>query len=264
MKLISSRRAYEFRMDDLRLTILSLSVVQESVKKLFSFGGVEIGSPTPTFGPVPPTLPPGLVVHTGAWVSDEKQLVPIRMLNFEPRRIVVDVAGPSSAIEPIFGLLRHTLATLNAPDGSPAIGEPERTRDFSEISVSVPLDLTDLLSTRARDILSRAVLAADPHSDLAVVPVVTLQVQPKDSEFQGVAPVGSAALQLAPRAGTHLGEHIYYSAAPLTSDAHQAYLVELLGALGIDQADMRALPEGEPVSVEPAKKVTRTKRSSRL
>lgn len=261
MKLISSRRAYEFRMDDLRLTILSLSAVQESVKTLFGFGGVEIGSPTPTFGPVQPTLPPGLVFHTGAWISPEKQLVPIRMMNFEPRRIVIDVAGPSWAIDPIYALLRANLQPLVAPDGSPAVGQPERIRDFSEISISFPLDPLDLLAPAAKEVFSRATLAGDDTPDAVVVPVITLQVQRAKDEFPGIALWGNTSLQLALRAGTQLAEHTYYSAAPLASDAHQAYLAALQEAMGVAELPTPALLDGNEKPAKSSGKRVRQRRS---
>lgn len=263
MKLISSRRAYEFRMDDLRLTILSLPAVQESVKKLFGFSGVEVGSPAPTFGPVQPTLPPGLVYYTGAWVSDDKQLVPIRMLTFEPRRIVIDVVGPSWTIDPLFVLLRKSLQSLIAPDGSPAIGEPERTRDFSEISISFPLDPLALIAPSAKEIFSHATLAADDRAGAVVVPILTLQVQGANEEFPGIAPLSGTSLQLAPRAGSRLEEHVYYSAAPLPSEAHQTYLVELQMALGIANPVTLALPFSAPKTIKTSSKRMRAKRDEK-
>jgi hypothetical protein len=71
-----------------------------------------MGSPIATFGEVSVTYPPGFVFAMGVWISQEKQILPIRFIHFEQRRIVIDVVGPSSAITAIFEQLRHFLSEL--------------------------------------------------------------------------------------------------------------------------------------------------------
>src|SRR5258708_3755498 len=95
---LTSRRAYEFAADQLRLTILSTQPVYSQMQQAFQFQAVQVGTPQETFGPVPQTSPPGLVFGLGAAVSPEGQVIPIRALVFEPRRIVLDVAGPSQSV----------------------------------------------------------------------------------------------------------------------------------------------------------------------
>src|SRR5437588_505316 len=75
-------------------------------------------------------------------LSLDGQVVPIRFLHFEQRRIVIDVAGRSSAIDAIFEQLRQALTQLHAADGSPTVGKHECVLDYSEISArfSFPLD----------------------------------------------------------------------------------------------------------------------------
>src|SRR5947209_3127631 len=107
IKLLSSRRAYEFRPDDLRLSVLSVKPVQEQITQLFQFQTSIMGTPMATFGDVPVTYPPGFVFDMGVWISQNKQVIPIRFLHFEQRRIVIDVAGPSFAITAIFDQLQH-------------------------------------------------------------------------------------------------------------------------------------------------------------
>src|SRR5229473_6611130 len=108
VKLLSSRRAYEFRTDNLRLSMLSIKPVQEQIQQLFQFQASVMGTPMATFGDVPIAYPPGFVFDMGVWISQQdKQLIPIRLLHFEQRRIVIDVTGPSSAITAIFEQLLH-------------------------------------------------------------------------------------------------------------------------------------------------------------
>ena len=92
VKLLASRRAYEFRPDDLRLSTLSIKPVQEQIQRLFQFQTAVMGSPMPTFGEVPATYPPGFVFNMGTWIAEDKQIIPIRLLHFEQRQIVIDVA----------------------------------------------------------------------------------------------------------------------------------------------------------------------------
>src|SRR6185503_13027993 len=116
IKILSSRRAYEFRQDDLRLTMLSTKMVQQQFQELFQFQASMMGSPSPTFGDVPATYPPGFVFDMGVWVSPEQQPVPIRFLHFEQRRIVIDVAGSSESITAIFEQVKSFFSALHAPD----------------------------------------------------------------------------------------------------------------------------------------------------
>src|SRR6266481_2653164 len=102
IKILSSRRAYEFQQDDLRLSVVSARPVQQQFQELFRLQTSAMGSPSPTFGEVPATYPPGFVFDMGIWISPGEQLVPIRFLHFEQYRIVIDVAGTSDALTPIF------------------------------------------------------------------------------------------------------------------------------------------------------------------
>src|SRR5260221_5979497 len=109
VKLLTSRRAYEFRPDDLRISMLSTKPVQEQIQQLFQFQTAMMGTPIATFGDVPVTYPPGFVFDMGVWISQDKQIIPIRFLHFEQSRIVIDVAGPPVALTPSFHGLRQLL-----------------------------------------------------------------------------------------------------------------------------------------------------------
>lgn len=75
IKLIASRRAYEFPPDALRLTMLSLAPIVQRLQEIFAFQFAQVGTPSPTFGPVAQTLPPGLVFTMGTFASEDFNLV---------------------------------------------------------------------------------------------------------------------------------------------------------------------------------------------
>ncbi len=83
VKILTSRRAYEFEADAIRLSMVSIQPIQQQIQQLFRFQSSVIGSPMATFGVVPLTYPPGIVFNLGAWVHQEKYIVPIRFLHFE-------------------------------------------------------------------------------------------------------------------------------------------------------------------------------------
>ena len=226
VKLLASRRAYEFRPDDLRLSTLGIKPVQEQLQRLFQFQTAVMGSPMPTFGEVPATYPPGFVFNMGIWISEDKQIIPIRLLHFEQRRIVIDVAGSSSTVTAIYEHLRHFLSELQAPDGSPIVGEPERVLDHTVVSAQFPFSMGAVFALPLRELFTR-ILNANSE-DLALVSTIVMQKHPAGEEITRLAnPEESNALTLGPRTGTRPEEHIYLSSAPLDSEAHLSYLNEL-------------------------------------
>src|SRR6266496_6255475 len=228
VKLLASRRAYEFRPDDLRLSTLSIKPVQEQIQRLFQFQTAVMGSPMPTFGEVPATYPPGFVFNMGTWISEDKQIIPIRLLHFEQRRIVIDVAGPSVAITTIYEHLRHFLSELQAPDGSPIVGEPEQILEHSVISAQFPFSIDTIFTPPLRKLFTRALNANASGEELALVSTIVTQKHPAGQEITRLAnPEESYALTLGLRVGTKPEEHIYLSGAPLDSEAHLSYLNEL-------------------------------------
>ncbi|HEY1352421.1 MAG TPA: hypothetical protein VGF67_22615 [Ktedonobacteraceae bacterium] len=227
VKILSSRRAYEFRQDDLRLTMLSTRLVQQQFQDLFSFQTSAMGSPAPTFGAVPATYPPGFVFDMGVWISPDQQPVPIRFLHFEQRRIVIDVAGSSASIAAIFAQVKTFFSDLHAPDGSPVIGEPERILDFSEITAQYPFSLDALIAEPVRTLL-KGVLPESNAAHHTMLSTLSVQVYPVDKELAGVPSLADfRSLSFAPRAGTRPQDHIYFSSASLDSETHLHYLHEL-------------------------------------
>jgi hypothetical protein len=228
IKILSSRRAYEFRLDDLRLTTLSIKPMQEQIQQLFQFQSSAMGTPMQTFGEVPITYPPGFVFNMGWWISQEQQIVPIRFLHFEQRRIVIDIAGPSSFIDAIAERLFLFLSDLRAADGSPVVGKIEQVLNYSEISVRFSFSLDTLFAPAVRKLFAKITNEKIDGKEVVPVPALVLQELANGQVYSGVVNASDPySFTLAIRAGTQPQDHIYFSAAPLDSDAHLAYLNEL-------------------------------------
>ncbi len=231
MKLLGSRRSYQFGADDLRLSVLSTQEVQDLVSSEFRFQVLAYGTPAPTFGPVPQTVPAGVVFNTGSWSVGDGQIVPIRFLHFEPQRIVIDVAGPSAAIGPVFDHLRSLVQRMVVPGIGSVIGEPECILDYSEYTAQYHFPLTSLLSAPVRDAIEGALRRSDVTKDFLTVPTLMLSPVPPEDNFDGVNLGDGRNLQFALRKGTRPEDRVYFSAAPLDSDAHAAYLQRLAEVL---------------------------------
>jgi len=231
IRILSARRAYEFQLDDLRLTLLSVAEVRQRIEASFTFQASEIGTPMETFGPVPKTLPPGLVFNWGAVPFPEGAITPIRFLHFEQRRVVIDVAGPSSAIDLIFEHLRQILADLRAPDGTPAIGEPVSKMDTSEIVAHLDFPQAALLPPAVRAVFERMLGASEGNGANVPMPMLRVHGAASGKEYAGTPTRTHQVFSFDLRAGNLPEARIYFSSAPLDTDAHLAYLRELESAL---------------------------------
>lgn len=229
IKILSSRRSYEFRPDDLRLTTLSVKPVQEQIQQFFQFQSSALGTPMQTFGEVPVTYPPGYVFNMGVFLSQEKQIVPIRFLHFEPNRIVIDVAGPSSAIDSIAERLFQLFGDLQAADGTPVFGEPTRLLNYSEISAQFSVSLNALFAPHIGELFTKIFNKEASSEELVMMPSLMLQAFARDEQYEVV--LDPHSFSLTSRAGTNVDEHIYYSIAPLDSEEHLSYLRALEEAL---------------------------------
>jgi len=142
------------------------------------------------------------------------------------------VAGPSFAITTIFERLRHFLSELQAPDGSPIVGEPERVLDHTIISAQFPFPLEAMFAPPLRKLFAGVIGTNARSEELALMSTIVMQKHPIGQEIARLAsPEDSYAFTFGPRAGTRPEEHVYLSSAPLDSEAHLSYLNELEVAL---------------------------------
>lgn len=228
LKLLAARRSYEFHMDELRLSTLCLPQVREEIKQIFSFEVSVVGTPQQTFGPVPVTVPAGLVFNIGSWQIPDGRLIPIRLLHFEQRRIVVDVAGPSYAIDHIFERLMWFVRDLEAADGSPVIGELDRVLNYSEYDARQPFSLAQIFAPEVRDVFGKALGATSSDHRGFILPTFTMHLHPAGQEYPGLGSVADGQLlQYALRAGTRPEDGVFFSGAPLDSEDHREYLAQL-------------------------------------
>lgn len=226
LKILTARRGYEYPADALRLTVLTLPHVIESIRSTFNFQGAQIGSPAPVFGPVPQVLPPGLVLNFGMVRHPDGRYTPIRLLHFEQRRIIIDVAGESKTIDLVFDQLAKVMANIQVTTGPVAIHEPEQIRDYSEITGRCGFDPSAVLAGPLVPLLAplRDGMSAE-HSVL--MPTLVLRFMSPDSEYAGLALPDPNLMQLEIRSGTRPSERVYFSAAPLDTVAHRMMLEQI-------------------------------------
>jgi hypothetical protein len=222
VKILVARRAYQFALDELRLTSLSVGDVPAQIQEHFEFRNANIATPPATFADVPATIPPGLVFNVGALRSSDGALTPIRFMHFEPQRIVIDLAGRSAAIDEAYEQLKDLLSEVKAPDGSPAIGEPRGTLDYSEISARLNPHFTGLIDERLSD-AAKQTFAEEEGAEVVPVGMVLRIATPSTVIDQ--PNYGQAIIQV--RAGTRADERIYFSSTDLTSEANLAWLEHL-------------------------------------
>jgi hypothetical protein len=227
-KILTARRSYEFRQDDIRLTLLGNQGVMEHIRQHFSFRTAEFATPAAPYGWVPPTFPSGLVFALGITPFPENGATAIRFMHLEPRRIVIEAAGPSAVLDPTFGELRRLVDDIRAPDGSPAIGEPTHALDSSEITVELPFAPDAILPPRLRNVLASAfgVRRLSPSQGEAEVLVPAWQVRIEFPEAEHLDPQTqiNGFYQLDLRASTTPNDRMYFSGATLDTDAHLALL----------------------------------------
>lgn len=232
LRVLSARRAYEFPADALRLTTLTTKPVQEAVQQTFHFQLAQVATPIATFGDVPGTIPPGLVFNYGLWTREGEVSVPIRLLHIEQKRIVIDVAGPSAAIAGIYEQLRYVVLeiarALNIAGDAPVLGEPERTKDYSEITAQCSWRLDSIFAPGVGALFAQAAGIADNDSNAWLAPTVYARPQAIGQESPGTITIpDSRVMQFSSRMGTRPEEQVHFSGAALDTEAHIAYLREL-------------------------------------
>jgi hypothetical protein len=213
--------------------MLCTEPVIHHIQGALNFQAVAITTPPATFGPVPNTLPPGVVYQGGFWVMpDDAQMVPIRFLHFEPQRIVIDVAGPSTALEGIYQRIREEVSPITAPDGHPIIGTPVRVLRVSELSVPIPIELAAILSPGLGELITRYLPGADRGEGRTLAPTLQVRSVPSDQPYPGDAPsMDGHTFSISTRTSTTPDQHDLFSTAPLETEKHIQLVNELVALL---------------------------------
>jgi len=218
--ILSSRRAYEYPMDGIRLSVLCTTPVQEQIRKAFAFQSVEVGAPPGIFGEIPPTSPPVLVFQVGE-IEADGSIVPIRSLMFDARRIVVDVAGPSIVLDRVKKRVEQIVKRLSAPDGRPILTAPTSVADQSDVVFDAELPA----SLGLNPVVWTALKSGLPAS---LTPALSLTLRSLPSDYFGLT---WTVFLLEPRADSRLSEHHWFSSAPLSTELHASYLERLVSSL---------------------------------
>lgn len=227
VRVLSARRAYEFAVDELRVTMLSLPAVIASVQRIFQFQAVQVATPPETFGSVAITFPPGLVFAQGQFITEDQQAIPIRTLSVEPRRLVFDVAAPSKTLDVITAAFLTFAESIHSPDGSAVVGQPQRMLEHSELSFDWPVQLENAFSPLLWKTIQSHVVARSGIEHAQLAPTISFYLQSPGAGFPGATATGHGLLQLTYRADTTLEDGHYFSRAPLPTDEHIAYLEEV-------------------------------------
>jgi hypothetical protein len=224
VRVVTARRAYQFRLDDLRLSTLTTTEVATEIQRHFDFKAGTIATPPPVFGLVPETNPPGLVFNHGSIRTSNGAPLLIRFLHFEPQRLVFDVAAPSSEIHEMLGQLRALLSSFPTIDESPILGEPVGEYDYSEVSAQLDIEFRSLVNdpvlNAAKNLSAGGQTGGIPNS-------ISFQV----GEARAEAGIGLPNPTIQIRAGTKADERIVYSALWASSDNNVAWLEQLERAL---------------------------------
>jgi hypothetical protein len=234
VKLLASRRSYDFDPDEIRVTALSDTQTVLVLKQIFNFEIGQTGTPMVTFGPIQQTVPPGVVFDFGAVELSPGTTTPIRFIHVEPRRIVIDVAGPSSAIDGVYSKFREVVNSRRLLGGDELIGQASRVQNYSEMTAKLNFPPDSLLANGLADIFQSALPAAAPNSPSSVSANIRVLITP-DSEEVGSVPDIPWGYHLELRTGTLPSERQYFSRAPLDSEAH----ISLLNALDAQLASQR-------------------------
>lgn len=225
--IMSARRSYEYRLDDIRLTLLSNRGVIHHIREAFAFEIASAGSPMETFGSVPSTLPPGLVFDFGLVPFPEGEATAVRFIHFEQTRIVIDVAGPSAAIDAAFTTLNELLGGIRGPGGVVALGRPVDVRDYSEIQFRPSFRPDDLVPGGMYSAIATALAGPSNKATAVAVPALQVRLVDPTREYQGASTPPYDIFTLDLRARTILSDEVFYSGAPLDTDAHLALLAEI-------------------------------------
>jgi hypothetical protein len=244
---LSARRAYVYPVDGIRLSVLCTTVIQDELRRAFSFQAAAVAPPPQIFGELPPTSPPGLVLEVGE-LKMGHNVVPIRAMMFNARQVIVDVAAPSSSIDRVKRKLDRVIARFKAPDGQPVLSAASGSLDQSDMVFEADFPLSIGLSPEVWQALTSIV-----PSDQTPVGGLLLRGVSGDI-FSDIR----MAYSLEPRADTNLSDHRWFSSTPLNTEEHTTYLSRLVAALTVSRIKRSSAPVS-PRASHAARRAVRTK-----
>lgn len=228
LAILTASEAFVYPQDQIRLSLLSMSTVQDLIHNTFHFRTSAPTTPPPTFGPVEITNPPGLVYEWGEWSADDVTF-PIRLLTIDQRRVVWQIAGFRS--EHIEGLMNHLLAvcaTSITEDGTTALGAWNKVQWYSELSFTLDVGIEAWKRTiPIFQLIEDALYRVIPTSQ-RTFPSINVFNCRADEPFPGeYRPWHGSRFNIALRQGTTVDEQTFYSSAPLKTADHIALIEKI-------------------------------------
>lgn len=197
----------------------------EPLVRLFGFRNAEISKPG--------TDQASVTLEHGIYDNDTGSHA-VKRLEISERKIVFSLEGTSQDAERFFGELEKFLMDLSDTDDhlNPILKSQE-----SEIITKLDFSIEDLFSPAYLDFV-RTTVKRETSLDVAKASVHPVQLkfrvdyllQDEAIQEQGIG-LASKEFSVEPRKGTLLADRIFYSKAPLDTDAHVRLLEELEATL---------------------------------
>lgn len=223
VRILNATRIYEFEPDAIALSIIStdrVGRVLSSALGIPSDAAVTLGSPISTeLG--------GVIFQQGS-ITDHEQTIVVRRLLIQPRLLSITVVESSSrSTDTVLHVIRNALSSVKTSTNRPIIGDYKSIRDHSELTAHLDFPSNAPFSTE----FMRAVTLPDVKPEwawgLTAVAIANEQPYPGDPQPNLLTPWW----HLSPRQGTKLEDRIYYSAAPLDTEAHEQLLAQVENSL---------------------------------
>lgn len=215
IRIISARVSLRFKTDQVELDRLHLPDVMGTITQRFQF---EKGVNPIAVDGARGIASPNLTFANGVYDDGEKSVV-VREIGFSATSISIHVVGESECLMQVYRELRG----LFSEEQSPIHGEYIKKFDHSEISAKLAFPYKDVVPPWLRG----AVQSATNQGDNLVATLTMTLLRP-DERYPGDGfPVSTRQWVLSPRVDSEVDDRVFYSAAPLTTDEHLAYLARI-------------------------------------
>jgi len=134
---------------------------------------------------------------------------------------------------------REILREVRSPDGVPALGEPIKIRDFTALTMRIPIDLDTVLNPKLADIARRILDPQEQARSSTLIPQLRISLSQPDGMFAPEVGSENASYQFELRIGTNVEDRVFLSAAPLDSETHKKYVREIAVSLLSPRKDIK-------------------------